>query len=135
MIEDTCEIYVRYAETDQMQFAHHSNYVVWFEHGRIQLLKKYDFSYAELEEKGYLMPVLELHINFFKYACFDDKLLLKTVMPAAPTAKQKFRYEIHNENNEIICTGSSLHTFMSKENKAIKPPRELITKFKTYFNS
>ncbi|MCB9058898.1 MAG: acyl-CoA thioesterase [Calditrichae bacterium] len=133
MIQHTCEIQVRYAETDQMQFAHHSNYIIWFEHGRIQLLKNLGISYKDLEDGGYLMPVLEVHSRFIKYAVFDEILQLKTIMRDFPTAKQKFEYEIYNQKQELICTGSSLHSFINKEKKAIKPPKELREKLKPFF--
>ncbi len=133
MIEQTVEILVRYAETDQMQFAHHSNYIIWFEHGRIQLLKKLGFPYADLEKEGFLIPVLEVHAKFLKYAVFDECLKLKTIIPRMPTAKQFFEYEVYNAQDELICTGSSVHTFMNKENKAIRPPRALVEKLKPFF--
>ena len=133
MIEQTVEIIVRYAETDQMRFAHHSNYIIWFEHGRIQLLKKLGFPYAELEKEGYLIPVLEVHAHFLKYALFDEILKLKTIIPKPPSAKQIFEYEVFNSQEELICTGSSVHTFMNKQNKAIRPPRKMVQKLRTYF--
>ena len=134
MIKHTCEIQVRYAETDQMQFAHHSSYIIWFELGRIELLKQFGVSYADLEKKGCLMPVLEINVQFLKYAVFDEKIFLTTLMPEAPAAKQVFEYTIHNLKNEIICKGSSLHTFMNTQNKAIKPPKELRDKLKPFFH-
>lgn len=133
MIQHTCEIQVRYAETDQMRFAHHSNYIIWFEYGRIELLKKYGFSYADLEKAGYLMPVLEVNVRFLKYAVFDEVLKLTTLMPKPPAARQVFEYRIHNVQNELICTGSSLHSFMNQHNKAVKPPRDLRKKLAQYF--
>jgi len=132
VIEHTVEILVRYAETDQMQFAHHSNYIVWFEHGRIQLLKKYGFNYADLEKSGYLMPVLEVTARFIKYAVFDETLFLKTKMLPL-SAKQSFEYEVYNSQEELICTGNSLHTFINKNKRATRPPRDLIKKLKPYF--
>ena len=133
MISCDTEIVVRYAETDQMQFAHHANYIIWFEHGRIRWLKKLGFSYAEMENKGYLIPVLEVKANFFKYALFDEVLKIRTILRNMPKAKICFEYEVFNEKNEMICSGSSLHVFMNKKRKAIKPPRELISKIKSLF--
>ncbi len=133
MIEQMVEILVRYAETDQMKFAHHSNYIIWFEHGRIQLLNKLGFPYAELEKDGYLIPVLEVHAHFKKYAKFDETLKLKTIIPKLPAAKQLFEYEVFNLDGEMICSGSSVHTFMNKQFRAIKPPRKLIQKLRPYF--
>ena len=57
-----CEITlrVRYAETDQMAVAHHSNHIVWFEVGRIELLRQLGFSYLEMEQDGMNLPVVEI---------------------------------------------------------------------------
>lgn len=133
MIEQTVEIIVRYAETDQMKFAHHANFIIWFEHGRIQLLKKLGFPYSELEKEGYLIPVLEVHAYYLKYALFDERLKLKTTIPKLPSAKQIFEYEVFNARDELICTGKSVHTFMNKQNKAIRPPRKLVKMLRPYF--
>ena len=38
---------VRYAETDKMGIAHHSNYAVWYEIGRTDFIKLFDVSYSD----------------------------------------------------------------------------------------
>jgi acyl-CoA thioester hydrolase len=35
----TTEVRVRYAETDQMGIVYYANYLVWFEIGRVELLR------------------------------------------------------------------------------------------------
>ncbi len=42
---------VRYAETDQMGIAHHSNYAVWFEVARTDFIKAVGISYTDVEKK------------------------------------------------------------------------------------
>ena len=41
---------VRYAETDQMGVVYHANYFVWFEIGRVELLRQLGFSYRDMEQ-------------------------------------------------------------------------------------
>jgi len=36
---------VRYAETDQMGVVYHSNYLVWFEVGRVELIRSMGLDY------------------------------------------------------------------------------------------
>ena len=43
---------VRYAETDQMGIAHHSNYAVWFEVARTDFIKAAGISYTDVEKEG-----------------------------------------------------------------------------------
>ena len=44
-------IRVRYAETDQMGVVYHSNHFIWFEVGRVELLRQLGFSYRDMEGK------------------------------------------------------------------------------------
>ena len=46
---------VRYAETDQMGVVYHANYFVWFEIGRVELLRQLGFSYRDMEQQGWLL--------------------------------------------------------------------------------
>ena len=56
---------VRYAETDKMGYCHHGNYAQFFEMGRTELMREVGLSYKELEERGVMLPVLELKTTFF----------------------------------------------------------------------
>ena len=50
MVNETI-VRVRYAETDQMGVVYHANYFIWFEVGRVELLRQMGFSYREMEER------------------------------------------------------------------------------------
>ena len=45
------DVEVRYAETDQMGVVYHSNFLIWFEVGRVELLRQMGFSYKEMEQQ------------------------------------------------------------------------------------
>ena len=130
MIEHTSEIRVRYAETDQMRFAHHSNYITWFELARINLLREIGISYAQLEKDGYLMPVLEVSARYIRAAHFDDRLFIKAVIEEEPRAKLAFKYEVYDEQGELLCTGHSMHSFMNRKERAVKPPASFLTRIR-----
>jgi len=40
---------VRYAETDQMGVVYHANYLIWFEVGRVELMRAMGFEYKAME--------------------------------------------------------------------------------------
>ena len=51
---------VRYAETDQMGVVYHANYLVWFEVGRVELMRQHGLDYKRLElEEGCCIAVVE----------------------------------------------------------------------------
>ena len=48
----TTQVRVRYAETDQMGIVYYANYLVWFELGRVELLRSLGFAYSHSGERS-----------------------------------------------------------------------------------
>ena len=51
---------VRYAETDRMGIAHHSNHVIWWEMGRTALFREIDLPYSWIEAQGIACPLVKI---------------------------------------------------------------------------
>jgi acyl-CoA thioester hydrolase len=118
---------VRYTETDQMGFAHHSNYLNYFEMARIEWLNAMGFSYAELERSGVVMPVVDAQINYKSPAYFDDCLYIVLYVDQMPTAKIQFRYSVYNPADKEIASGSTTLAFLDVSTKRpIRCPKVLI---------
>ena len=75
---DECSTEVRYGETDQMGYAHHSIAVMWFELGRVHWLRRRGLSYRALEESGVLLPVVEMSLKYHTPGRFEDHLAIQT---------------------------------------------------------
>ena len=60
MITHDTKIRVWYKHTDQMGFVHHSNYICYYEEARSDLMRSMGLSYADMERKGIIMPILEV---------------------------------------------------------------------------
>ena len=112
---------VRYAETDQMKFAHHSAYVVWFEMARIELLRRMGLNYAQMEKDGFLLPVLEIGIKYFKPAFFDDELNIFAEFSELNKARFRINYKV-KKDDKFIAEGFSVHAFMNAQGRPIRPP-------------
>ena len=135
MIESFSQVRVRYAETDQMKFAHHCNYVNWFELARIDLMREYGISYASLEKEGYLLPVLTIQIEYLRPARFDDVITIRSYIEKPPRAKIEIKYSVTNEQGELLSKGNTLHSFMNLKDRAIKPPKMFLNALAPYFDS
>ena len=105
---------VRYAETDQMGVVYHSNYVDYLEIGRTEWLRKLGFTYKEMEEKGIILPVIHLQIDYKKSAKYDDLLTIETKLVNRPVVKIAFDYKIRNESGELLAEASTVLAFMDK---------------------
>jgi len=69
---------VRYGESDQMGYAHHSVAVMWFELGRVVWLRSYGMSYSDLEKQGVLLPVVEMRIKYHTPGRFEEQIVIQT---------------------------------------------------------
>ena len=117
----TKPILIRYYETDQMGFVHHSNYLRYFELARIEWISSLGFSYQKMEERGYLMPVINANIEFKRPLTFGNSFRVKIQSKEIPKVKFELIYEIILDKDIIIARGSTILAFLSSHN--LKPVR------------
>jgi acyl-CoA thioester hydrolase len=105
------EIRVRYAETDQMGVAHHSNYLIWFEVGRSELCRAKGFSYKDMEEHdNALMVVAETYCRYKSPAYYEDILTIRTKVGEIRSRSLRFIYEVYRAADAtVIAEGETLH--------------------------
>ncbi|RBW56730.1 acyl-CoA thioesterase [Tenacibaculum sp. E3R01] len=129
MHEHFSTIRIRYSETDQMGVVYHGNYAQFFEIGRTEWLRTLGVTYKYMEKTGVMLPVISLNCNFKKSAFYDDFITIKTYLKKTPTVKIEFNYEIVNQDNDILCTGSTSLAFINSETKRpIRCPEYLLNK-------
>lgn len=110
------EIEVRYAETDQMGVVYHANYLVWMEIGRTALIEALGFTYAGLEERGYLSPVTDLSIQYKTPMRYGQKATVRTWIESHGRLRTTYSYEIVHEDGTVASTASSEHVLVKKDN-------------------
>jgi acyl-CoA thioester hydrolase len=121
MIQSRSQVTVRYAETDMMGIVYHANYLPWFEVGRTTLLKEIGVSYRKLEEEGFRLPVLEVAAKFLRPAVYDDTLEITSTVRERPLLRIRIDYEVRR-GDELLATGNTLHAFVDREGKPVRPP-------------
>jgi acyl-CoA thioester hydrolase len=109
------EIQVRYAETDQMGVVYHANYIIWFELGRTRLIEELGFKYADMENYGYLSPVVDVQASYKKPVKYGEKAFVRTWVEEYNGIRTVYHYEILNEQRELCVEGSSTHVVVKKE--------------------
>lgn len=127
MIHTVSQIRVRYAETDRMDIVYHSNYLVWFETARIEMLDEIGIPYTEIEASGLLIPVLSANLEYKRPARFDDRLDVHLFMRRKPRARMHFEYEVRR-GDDLLATGTTSHGFMDTNGKGQRPPERFLEK-------
>ena len=98
---------VRYAETDQMGVVYHANYLVWFEVGRVELMRQRGIDYKRMEmEEGCGIAVVEATVRYKAPAKYDDELIIETRVLKARGPVVNFGYRILRvEDGMLLCEG------------------------------
>jgi acyl-CoA thioester hydrolase len=120
------DIRVRYAETDQMRVAHHAGYLVWFEAGRTEYIRACGRSYAQLEEDGWLLVVIEAHCRYRRPARYDDVLTLRTRLRDFGAARLSFGYElVRAADGVLLADGWTVHAAVDRGGRARRLPESM----------
>jgi acyl-CoA thioester hydrolase len=112
---------VRYQETDNMGFVHHSVYFIWYEVGRTEWMRQFGLTYRECEEKGWLMPLIEGGSKYIHPARYDDLVEVETALKLEKGAVFRFEYTVINVSDQtLLASGFTRHVCIDKENKINK---------------
>ncbi|HEY6488169.1 MAG: thioesterase family protein [Terracidiphilus sp.] len=116
MTSITHQVRVRYAETDQMGIVYYANYLVWFELGRVELLRSLGLAYSQLEkEHECILPVVEATCRYKAPARYDDEILIETRPSLLRNSVLKFSYRIlrkpsrEGEEQKLLAEGETVH--------------------------
>lgn len=110
------QVRVRYAETDQMGIVYYANYLIWFELGRVELLRSLGLAYSQLEkEHECILPVVEARCRYRAPARYDDEILIETRPAMLRGSVLKFAYRIwrkpvqQGEERKLLAEGETVH--------------------------
>ena len=119
---------VRYAETDQMGVVYHANYLIWFEVGRVELMRAMGFEYKTMEtEDDCHIVVAEAHCRYDKPAHYDEVLRVRTRVTEWRNRIVKFSYEIFRDgDNTLLTTGYTTHVICGSNGR----PKALPAKYR-----
>lgn len=112
-----------------MGFCYYGNYAQFFEMGRVETLREIGVTYADMEDQGILLPVIDFKVKYFKPALYDEVLDIKTTLVEEPLIKIEFDYEVYNQHKELLTKANTVLVFTDDETKKpIRAPQELIDK-------
>jgi acyl-CoA thioester hydrolase len=128
----TTEVRVRYAETDQMGIVYYANYLVWFEIGRVELLRSLGLAYSQLEiDHQCILPVVEATCRYKAPARYDDQIVIETRLSLLRGSVIKFAYKIlrkaaAGEEPKLLAEGETVHVVCDDQlrKKPLPPEHE-----------
>ena len=105
------KVRVRYAETDQMGVVYHANFLIWFEVGRVELMRALGVEYKKMEkEDDCRIVVADVHCRYHDSARYDEDLRIRTRITESKNRVIVFSYEvIRDEDGKVLANGETTH--------------------------
>jgi acyl-CoA thioester hydrolase len=109
-----------------MGVIYHTNYLVWCEIGRTDLLRQLGATYAELERDGVFLIVSEARVSFRAPAVYDDLIRVKTRLAKVRSRGVSFAYQIENAETETVLARAETDLIcVGRERKPRQLPAEI----------
>jgi acyl-CoA thioester hydrolase len=123
---------VRYAETDQMGVVYHSNHFIWFEVGRVELLRQLGFSYRDMESQdNRFIAVAEAKCRYRAPARYDEEVLVRTQLLNVRESVVHFGYELRRAaDGALLAEGETTHIVTDANMKIAALPEKYMTAFR-----
>jgi acyl-CoA thioester hydrolase len=123
---------VRYAETDQMGVVYHANHFIWFEVGRVELLRQLGFSYRDMEQSdGCFIAVVDARCRYKAPVRYDDEVIVRTQLKNVRESVIHFGYElVRADDDELLAEGETTHIVTNEAMKAVQLPEKYLKVFR-----
>ena len=107
-----------------MGIVHHGSYLVYFEAGRVEWLRKRGVTYADWASRGVHLPVVEAQVLYRAPSRFDDLLVVETTLAELRVVSLKLTYRILR-GEELIAEGMTRLGCIDASHKLLRMPEEM----------
>jgi len=104
-----------FRQIDMMGIVHNSQYLIWFEEGRLQLILDV-LSMEDAIRWQVAMPVIENHCFYRKPVRYDDPLVLHTTHRVQDVYEGRFVFEhslVHEKTKVEMASGQTVTTLVN----------------------
>ena len=131
-IVNESRIRVRYAETDQMGVVYHANHFIWFEVGRVELLRQLGFSYKDMEQQdNCFIAVVDARCRYKASAVYDDEIIVRTWLKNIRESVIHFGYElVRVGDGALLAEGETTHIVADAQMRKTALPEKYMKVFR-----
>jgi acyl-CoA thioester hydrolase len=120
----THQVRVIFGDTDQLGVVYYANYLRYFEGARASLLRSWGRVQSDLERWSVALPVVEAHVNYRRFARYEDVLDIDVVVTEVHGASVVFAYEVAR-GGEVVADGITRHCCVSAAMRPTRFPGDL----------
>lgn len=114
-----------------MGVVYYANYFVWFEIARTNFLRDAGWTYREMEQSGFLLPVIDARCEYREPARYDDEVDIQTTGEMMSLVRVMFHYNIVRASDRMrLADGHTVHASINRAGRPSRLPgraREMFT--------
>jgi len=111
---------------------YHSNHLIYFEVGRVELMRQMGFSYRDMErDEGLFIAVAEATCRYRAPVYYDEEVVVRTWLKTVRESVIVFNYELTRSNNgTLLAEGETTHIVTDSTMKVAALPEKYLTVFR-----
>ena len=115
-----------------MGVVYHSNHFIWFEVGRVELLRQLGFSYRDMEsQEDRFIAVAEAKCRYRAPVRYDEEVLVRTELLNVRDSVVHFGYELRRvDDGTLLAEGETTHIVTDADMKAAVLPEKYLKVFR-----
>jgi acyl-CoA thioester hydrolase len=120
---------VQFNEVDSCKIVWHGCYLSYFEQGRNEWGRKFGFSYRDMNENGFAMPIIQQFVDHLYPLHHDELIRIKTNCHWTAAAKMNISYEIFAENGVLAARGYTVQLYTDLNGKPMLLRPDFVERF------
>ena len=111
---------ILFADTDRTGAVYHGSYFRFFELGRASLLRDAGFPLRQVEAGGYVYPIFQLGLDFFRPIAYDAPIFVHTRFRELARVRVDFDYLVTQaEAGTVLCRGFTRHCATDQKGRPV----------------
>ncbi|EOD6258931.1 acyl-CoA thioesterase [Vibrio parahaemolyticus] len=125
-----------FQDADPMGVIYHGNFFRYFEEARRVLMEKIQYSYRDMQDSGYMWPIIDTHVKYVKAIPFNHTIRI-TAQLTEWENRLRVDYVIYDaETNQRMCKAHTTQVAVSieKQEMCFVSPAVFLDKVERWHN-
>ncbi len=123
-MEHITKIRVRLSETDALGIVYYSNYLVYFDVARLELLRELEITTKAMEERGLMFLCSEVSCKYLSPLKVDEMVTVKTWIERIGRSSVVYGHVLINEEDREAARGHVRDVLTDKSRKPVEIPND-----------
>jgi acyl-CoA thioester hydrolase len=123
---------VTYADCTVGNHVYYARYLDLLEAARAAFFRSVDLSFLQLQEAGFIFPVIEVRLRYRTPARYDDVLEIEVWPTVVERVRLNFSYVVRLPTGKQTLEGETFHVCTGLNEKPLRLPEQLTRALRPY---